>query len=249
MNSIVSSPVLVLVHAFPVGARMWVPQIDAFPGWRVLTPSLPGFDETPRVAQPSMRAYAERILASLGENGVQRAVFGGLSLGGYVTFALARLAQSRMAGLILADTRSGADSEAARSGRERMLALIERGGPAAVAEDMVPKLLGASTLASQPQVVAHVRSLIEAQSNDALADATRAMMTRDDSTPLLATLDVPALVVVGEEDTLTPPEQAEHMAAVLRRATLARIAAAGHLSSVENPDAFNAAVTVFLASL
>src|ERR1044071_6708260 len=123
---------------------MWTPQIDAVPGWRVVTPSLPGFDGTSRTAQPSIDAYAARVVAALDEIDVPRAVVCGLSLGGYVALAMARVARSRLAGLIRADTRSGADSDAARAGRERMLQLIDRGGPAAVAEDMLPKLLGAS---------------------------------------------------------------------------------------------------------
>ena len=196
-----------------------------------------------------MHAYAERVLASLDEIDVERAVIAGLSLGGYVTFAIARLAPARIAGVILADTRSGADSEAARAGRERMLGLIDSGGPATVADDMLSKLLGTSTLAARPGVGARVRHLIESQSKEALADATRAMMAREDSTRLLATLDAPALVMVGDEDTLTPPEESERMASTLPHATLARIPAAGHLSSMENPEAFNAAIRRFLATL
>jgi pimeloyl-ACP methyl ester carboxylesterase len=130
-----------------------------------------------------------------------------------------------------------------------MLGLIDSGGPGAVADDMIPKLLGTSTLAARPDVVGHVRRLIESQSKEALADATRAMMAREDSTSLLATLDVPALVIVGEEDTLTPPEESERMAATLPRATLVRIPGAGHLSSLEDPAAFNEAVTRFLRSI
>jgi len=196
-----------------------------------------------------MDAYAARVVAALDEIDVPRAVVCGLSLGGYVALAIARVARSRVAGLILADTRSGADTDSARAERERMLRLIDRGGPAAVADDMIPKLLGPSTLTSRVDIVDRVGELIRSQTAGALADATRAMMTRQDSTPLLASLDVPALVIVGEDDTLTPPAEAEAMASALAQATLLRIPAAGHLSNLENPGAFNVAVGHFLSAM
>ena len=244
-----AAPALVLLHAFPVGARMWEPQRGAFPGWRVVAPSLPGFDGSPRATAPSMAAYAESVLAVLNELAIDRAVVGGISMGGYVAFALARQARGRVAGIIAADTRSSADSDEGKAGRRRMLELIEARGAAGVADDMIPKLLGATTRGARPDIATHVSELIEAQAPLALADATRAMMTREDSTPLLESIDVPALIVVGEEDTLTPPVEAERLAAAFPRASLVRIPTAGHLSSLENPETFNAAVRVFLREI
>jgi pimeloyl-ACP methyl ester carboxylesterase len=249
MTNSSSVPVLVLIHAFPMGAGLWAAQRDAFPGWRVLTPSMPGFDGRPRLASPSMDTYADAILEVVADAGPQPFVLGGVSMGGYLTFAIMRRAPGRVRALILAHTRSIADSDETRAGRQRMFDLIASGGAAAVTADMLPKLLGSTTRASRPAVVESLRRLCEAQDADGLADATRAMMSRPDSTPMLPRIDVPTLVVLGEEDTLTPPPEAERMAAALPRATLVRLPAAGHLSNMETPGAFNEVVGRFLAGL
>lgn len=240
-----SSDVLVMVHAFPLGIRMWAPQMDAFDDWRVVFPALAGFDDSDPPSD-GIDGYARDVLALLTALGIERAVFCGLSMGGYVTFGILREQASRVAGLILADTRSGPDSEEAREGRRRMLDVLVKGGPPAVAEQMVPKLLGATTLESRPELVADVRQMIEAQGRPAIASALRALMSRPDSTPQLGRIQVPTLIVVGEEDTLTPPAESERMQAAVRGARLERMLRAGHMSNLENPDAFNAAVRAFL---
>ena len=239
---------LVLLHAFPLGARMWAPQRSAFPGWRILTPSMPGFDgDAARVS--SMEAFATQINSELDRSGVERAVIAGLSLGGYVTFAVLRQRPDRASALILADTRETADNEQGREGRLRMLATLEQRGPSGVFEEMSAKLLGATTHAERPDVVAHVKGLIESQTPAAIEGAIRAMLDRPDSTPLLETIAVPTLIVVGEEDALTPPADSERMHGAIKGSTLARLPRAGHLSNLETPDAFNAAVAGFLSTL
>jgi pimeloyl-ACP methyl ester carboxylesterase len=244
--------VLALVHAFPMGVRMWEPQAaEPPPGWRVILPALAGFDgSTPRPSDTAaMDDYARDVLTLLAALGIERAVIGGVSMGGYVTFGVLRLASERVRGVILADTRSGADSEEARAGRRRMIELLEREGPGGVAADMLPKLLGRTTLATRPELVRFVRATIESQSKEAIEGAILRLMSRPDSTPLLASVRVPALVLVGDEDALTPPSEAEKMHAALPDATLEIIRGAGHLSNLENPDAFNAAVARFLTRL
>lgn len=240
---------LVLIHAFPVGVRLWEPQLNAFPGWRMMTPALPGFDGSDLIDDVSIDAYARHVLLQLDELGIDHAVFGGVSMGGYFAFAALRQAPERVAGVILADTRSTPDSPEALEGRRRLLETLERGGPSAVADDMVPKLLGKTTLAHRPDVVTRVRQMIQGQTAEGIAAAIRVLMSRPDSTPLLGGIRVPALVIVGEEDVLTPPSEMEHMAAAIPRATFVRIPQAGHLASLENPAAFNMAVSDFLRSL
>jgi len=239
---------IVLLHAFPVGNRMWLPQRSAFPGWRVVTPALPGFDGSDAGA-PSMEAFATHVNQELDRLGIGRAVIGGLSLGGYVAFGVLRQRPERVSALILADTRSGADSEQAREGRLRMLRILEEHGPSGVFEQMRPKLFGVATHADRPSVVEYAKGLAESQTPAAIEGAIRAMLDRPDSTPLLGTITVPTLILVGQEDALTPPAESQGMQAAIPRATLVQLPRAGHLSSLETPEAFNAAVSAFLSTL
>lgn len=236
---------LLLIHAFPLTADFWQPQLEAPPpGWRVIAPDVLGPSET------SMDDYAARIEAVAGALGLDRVgvgvVLGGLSMGGYIIFALVRRARLAVRGLVLADTRAEADTDEGRAGRKKMMALADAEGAAGVARDMLPKLVGETTHRERPHVVATVDALIASNSTAAIKAGLASMMTRPDSTPLLPSIDVPTLVVVGEEDVLTPPANADTLARGIRGSRLARIAKAGHLSSLERPDAFTAELEGFL---
>ena len=227
---------------------MWEAQLAlADTGWRTIAPQLRGFDGgagDPPAA--SVDDYAGDIIDLLDALHVEQAVIGGLSMGGYVAFALLRLAARYVQGLVLADTRSEADTPEGAAGRARMLELVHDKGPSAVADEMIPKLLGETTRSTRPAVADQVRSLVQASSADAIAGAIRALMTRPDSTPLLASVHVPTLIVVGDEDTVTPPAASEAMHARIGGSELVRIPQAGHLSNLERPDVFNAALAAFL---
>lgn len=239
---------LLLLHAFPLNARMWEGQLAlAETGWRVIAPQLRGFDGgsgDPLAA--SVDDYAADVIDLLDALHVTQAVVGGLSMGGYVAFAILHHAARYVQGLILADTRAQADTPEGVEGRTRMLQLVQHKGPSAVADEMVPKLLGETTRKTRPAVVEQVRSLALASSAEAIAGAVRALMTRPDSTPLLSTIHVPTLIVVGDEDTLTPPAAAEDLHRGIAGAELVRIPQAGHLSNLEQPELFTAALAAFL---
>ena len=243
----------VLLHAFPLGANMWEPQIHSIPkGWRLITPDLRGFGGSTELESPSSPAigdYADDVVDLLGELSIERAVIGGLSMGGYAVFALLQSKPEIIEALILADTRAGADSPEGRANRRNMLALVDREGPQGVAKEMMPKLLGKTTLETNQTAEATVRRLIKQQSPVAIRGAINRMMHRPDSTALLATIGVPTLVITGEEDTLIPDQEAEKMAAAIKGSQLVKIPAAGHLSNLEQPDAFNRALSAFLVSL
>jgi pimeloyl-ACP methyl ester carboxylesterase len=177
---------------------------------------------------------------------VQQAVIGGLSMGGYVTFALLRNAATYFQGLVLADTRPQADTPEGVQARQRMLTLVRDQGPGAVADDMLPKLLGESTRRQRADLVEEVRAIVLSNGTEAIAGAITAMMTRPDSTPLLSTIKLPALIVVGEEDTLTPPQLSVDMHNAISGSQLVRIPGAGHMSNLEQPGAFNEALITFL---
>lgn len=240
---------LVLLHAFPIGARMWEAQHAlATSGWRIVMPQFRGFDcTTPDGADTkNLDDYAGDVADLLDTLGLRRAVIGGLSMGGYVALALYRRHPELFQGLILADTRAEADGAEARANRQRLIALAASGGVAAVADDMVPKLLGATTRHSRPAIEARLRALIGANQVPAVQSALHAMMTRDDSTNLLPSIQVPTLVLVGDEDTLTPPALSRSMAEAIPAATLVVISESGHLPNMEQPEAFNAEVLGFL---
>jgi 3-oxoadipate enol-lactonase len=227
---------------------MWEGQLPlADAGWRVIAPQLRGFDGgagDPPAA--SVDDYAGDVIDLLDALHVKQAVIGGLSMGGYVAFALLRLAARYVQGLVLADTRSQADTTEGVAGRTRLLQVVQDKGPSAVADEMIPKLLGETTRSTRPAVVELVRSLAVANSSDAIAGAIRALMTRPDSTPLLSSIHVPTLVLVGDEDEVTPPAASEEMHRAIAGSELVRIPRAGHLSNLEQPELFNAALAAFL---
>jgi pimeloyl-ACP methyl ester carboxylesterase len=244
---------VVLLHAFPFSADMWRPQLERVPeGWRFIAPDLAGFGPDavawsgatpPTVAD--MAADVQRFLDALE---IDEAVIGGLSMGGYVTFALFRAAPQRFTGMILADTRPQADTPEGRDGRKTMIERARSGGPAAVADAMLPKLLGPTTRARRPALPPLVRQMIERERVDGIVGALEAMLARPDSTSDLARIACPALVIVGDEDEITPPADADMMHNQIARSRLVMLPEAGHLSNLEAPDGFTLALGDFLAS-
>ena len=240
---------VVFLHAFPLSARMWQAEVAALERDRpALAPNFPGFGGR-RVAEPDLGGFAEAVLGDLDAAGIQRAVFVGLSMGGYVAFRLFERAPSRFAGLVLADTRAGADCPEAKARRTEQAARVRREGVGWLADSLLPLLVGETTRRERPEVVASIRALIADCDPEGVARALLAMRDRPDSTALLGRVRVPALVLVGSEDTLTPPEEARELAGALGSARLEVIPAAGHLSNLENPEAFDAALIRFLAGL
>jgi 3-oxoadipate enol-lactonase len=239
---------LVLIHGFPLSARMWLPQLElAGRGWRVIAPQLRGFDGPPadQVAT-SVNEYAADVIDLLDALQIEQAVIGGLSMGGYITFAMFRYAPRYFRGMILADTRAEADTAEGVNGRKRMIQLVRDRGSTAAAEEMIPRLIGTSTRATRPDVVDTLRDLILSSSTETIAGALMALMTRPDSTPLLSQIHCPALVVVGDEDILTPRPCSEAIQRGIAGAELAIVPQAGHVSNMEQPGAFNLALARFL---
>jgi pimeloyl-ACP methyl ester carboxylesterase len=229
---------LLLIHAFPLDARMWDAQLAAFDtvGVPVVAPHLPGFGGTRSAGDTmTMASAAQHCIDELDRAGVDRAVVCGLSMGGYVTLELWRRAPERFAGLILANTKSGPDSEEAAAGRRRLAERLREEGNAFLAENPPPLLSDAAP----EELRAHVRSLIEDQPAGSIAAAALGMAERPDSTPDLPGIDVPALVVTSSADALIPPEVTSPMAEQIPGAELMVIQGAGHLSNLEAPGEFN----------
>lgn len=196
-----------------------------------------------------MDRYADDVVALLDALQIPQAVIGGLSMGGYVAFNIWRRHRARVRALLLADTRAAADTPEGRQKRGELIALAKRDGAAAVAERQITGLTGKTTREKQPELVDRLRSIMAAERVDGIVGALEAMRDRPDSTPLLAGIDVPTLVVVGEEDAITPVKEARAMHQAIRASRLEIIPSAGHLSNVERPAAFNAALSDFVGSL
>ncbi|MFF0310160.1 alpha/beta fold hydrolase [Streptosporangium sp. NPDC004379] len=242
---------VVLLHAFPLSSAMWLAQREGLSAvCKVITPDLRGFggsvlgDE-----EPSLDVMADDVARTLDREGVDRAVIGGLSMGGYVTMALCRRHPDRLLGLVLADTKASADPDQARVNRERIAAAVVEDGPAVLLEEVLPPLVGRTTAERRAMVYGRVRGLVQSAPPRAVAWAQRAMAARPDSFDTLRALKVPALVLVGEEDGLTPRADAEAMAGAVPDGRLTVIEKAGHLSAVEQPEAFNRALAGFVAEL
>jgi 3-oxoadipate enol-lactonase len=237
---------LVLLHGFPLSAEQWLPQLARVPpGWRFVAPDLRGFggaEPGPVPGGVTMETYATDVIELMLHLEIPSAVVVGLSMGGYVALAMARRAASRLNGLVLADTRAAADSEEGRVARDRMMAILGRDGPSGVAREMLPKLLGVTSQREQPDLTDAVRRLIESHAPAGMAAAIGAMKARPDSTQLLATLTCPITVICGAEDVITTPVESEGMQRANPSARLVIIPGAGHLSNLEHPTAFAAAM-------
>lgn len=239
---------VVLLHAFPFDRAMWRPQMAplAEAGFRVLAPDFPAFGEsTPCPDGVTIERAADMLAEFLEVLAIPRAVIGGLSMGGYVAMAFARRHADRLAGLILADTRAAADDAPGREARDKTIATVKENGVVAFAESMVPKLLSEQSRANA-SLVAFARDIATRQSADAVIAALIALRDRPDAVAGLDAVAVPTLVLVGEHDAITPPPLAARIASNVRGSELIHIPGAGHLSNLENPDAFNHAVLAFL---
>ena len=243
---------LLLLHAFPLDGRMWAPQMDALPaGWHAVAPDFRGLGRSPRGAMPArhVRDHAADVLALIDTLHLPPVVLAGVSMGGYVAFEVWRQRAGAIRALVLADTRAEADSDEARARRVALQGRARNEGTAAVIDTMLPNLLGATTHTDEPHRAIEVRRWGAEAPAEGVIDALEALRTRPDSRPDLAKVSCPTLVVVGEEDALTPPDVARVMADGIRGAQYVAIPRAGHLANVEQPLAFNDVLHGWLASL
>ena len=237
-----SGPALLLVHAFPLDARMWRHAADRLSErYRVITMDVRGFGSS--TGAGSIADVADDAAAVLDELGVPMAAIGGCSMGGYVALAFAARHPVRMGALVLSDTRASADSPEARKGRDDGIALLRAQGVSAYVEPLVAKLL--SPTAPDP-VREEARAIMRAQTTEAIAAGLVALRDRPDRTAELPHLDVATLILVGADDAVTPPPEARAMQAAIPGAQLVELAGCGHLPALEQPERFGEAVAAFL---
>jgi 3-oxoadipate enol-lactonase len=241
---------LLLVHGWPLDRTMWAGQLGGLATYaRVVAPDLRGFGGSTVRAPYSMDQYADDLAALLDALGLASAVVCGLSMGGYVAFAMIRRHRDRVRGLILADTRATADTDEGREKRRKLIAVIEQEGMSALADGQLESMVGRSTRERQPELVETVRRMMASTPPEGAVGAARAMADRTDSTPMLASINVPTLVVGGAEDTITPPTVLRAMAAEIRHSRVEILEQAGHVSPLERPAAFNHVVSEFVGTL
>ncbi|MCS6910807.1 MAG: alpha/beta hydrolase [Anaerolineales bacterium] len=242
---------LLFIHAFPLNRKLWDPQFNELSDVaRVLAFDLRGFGGADPVGAQSMEQLADDCNAFLDAMRVSRPVtLCGLSMGGYVAFAFYRKYPGRVRALVLAATRAGPDSEEGRANRDKLAAAVQERGPIAAVETMLPKMFAPRTYETQPELVESVRAMMLAASTPGIVGALRALRDRPDSTPTLAEIKVPTLILHGPEDQLIGLAEAEKMRDGIAGARLQVLPGTGHLLNLEQPAQFNEAVRDFLDSL
>jgi len=243
---------LVLLHGFPHDRALWAPQRSALARRaRVIAPDLRGFGASAALGTPpvTVDGHADDVAALLDLLDIEQAVIGGLSMGGYIAFAFWRRHRRRVSALLLADTRAGADSDEGKAKRRALIDAARAEGARAVADAMMPGMIGKSTRAKRPEVEREMRAMCERAPVPGIVAALEAMIARPDSTPTLATIDVPVQIIVGAEDALTPPKDSEAMHAAIPESRLEILPRAGHASNFERPAAFNHVVEEFLSTV
>lgn len=243
---------LLLLHAFPLNRRQWQRQGDTLPamsGIRVIAPDLRGFGESSVAVGPTtMDQMAEDIRGLLDALNLEHIVLGGLSLGGYVAFECLRRFPERISGLILADTRAGADSPEQRTARDDTARYAEEHGSGALLDRDAPRLFSHFTATKHPEILEQAHHIAALNSGPGVASAARGMALRGDSTGLLTAISCPTLVIVGEQDAITPISEARTLFERIPDAQLELITDAGHLSNLEEPSAFTGAIARFLSN-
>ncbi|MBI4236109.1 MAG: alpha/beta fold hydrolase [Chloroflexi bacterium] len=239
---------IVLIHGFPYSKAMWDEQVrELSEEFQVITYDLRGHGESQATPGPyTMELLADDLKGLLDTLHIQKVTLGGFSMGGYVALAFYRKYPEWVGALLLLDTRPQADSEQAKQGRENLAQQVEREGNRGLAESLPARMLTQATASQRPEIVAKARDMILAASPLGIAGAARGMALRRDQSDLLPQIKVPTLVLVGDQDAVTPPADAELMASRISGAQLVKIPGASHLSNLERPEEFSHAIHDFL---
>ena len=241
---------VVLIHGFPLNRRMWQPQVEvlANSGCRVICPDLAGFGESLLPGQPvTMSVYADALIRLLDRLDIDKAVVGGMSMGGYVLLNLVERYPQRLLGAMYLVTRAAADDSAGRQKRTMLATEVENGNLLAVPDTFVQVLFAPQTAEDKPWLVNDVRQWMESTPAEGIVGGLLAMRDRDDYVDRLSKLDVPSLVVGAELDMAIPPDHAHALAEGLPNAELHIITGAGHMANLEKPEIFNQILLKFLA--
>lgn len=247
--SIPDKPVLLFLHAFPFSSDMWKDQVNLFSEkFYCVAPDLPGYGQS---ALPdhalTFEGYVDSVLNYLKESKIEKAVWCGLSMGGYLALRMYERAPEQCRALILCDTKAGADGNEAKLKRWSSIQALQKNRTEFI-EAQWQALVGESSK-GDAALKQRFEQLIGLASDKTIASGLVALSTRTDSTMNLAKIRVPTLIVVGEEDKVTPVAESEAMAKAIAGAQLKVLAKIGHMSNLENPQKFNDQLSAFLISL
>jgi len=238
---------VVLVHGFPLDGRMWEQQVAALSDrYRVVAVDLPEFGKSASRGEFTMDSLAEAIHDHLVAINARPCVLAGLSMGGYIALAFAKKYPSDLVGLMLVDTKAEEDTAQAKEGRGKMIEVARTQGSKAIAEQMMPKMISEQRLKHSPAVVGRLREIMENCPAKTIEHALAAMRDRPDRTEMLASIAAPTLIIVGQEDAITPPKVAEEMKKQIPKAELVIVPGAGHMSPMEQPSLVTNAMRQFL---
>ena len=243
------SSVLLLVHGHPFNRSMWRPQVEAVhdSGWRVIVPDLRGYgDSTVVPGTTPLGVFADDLAAVLDDRAIDSVVIGGLSMGGQIALEFCRRHSARVRGLLLSATFPQAETDEGRRRRNAMADRLLREGMSPYAEEVLSRMLAPRSIAVLPDVAAHVLSMMRTTNPEGAAAALRGRAERPSYEETLARLDVPAVVIVGDEDAFTTRADAELMRDLLRDAELVWLPGIGHMPNLEAPEAFNSALARLL---
>jgi 3-oxoadipate enol-lactonase len=239
---------IVLIHAFPLSKEMWKTQAEllAANGFRVILPDLPGFGENVLFFQQySIEETARKISELLESLQIERAIIGGLSMGGYVLFNLFRIAPEKFSALILCDTTYLADSNEKRNSRFELISNIEKQGSSTLIENMLPNLISENTKKNNPALTGKLQDIFSKVNPLSAINALKSMAERKDNSDILKQISVPTLLIFGEFDKVTNLENAQKMYQMISDSELAIVEDAGHFSNLEQPEQFNQALLSF----
>jgi pimeloyl-ACP methyl ester carboxylesterase len=241
---------LLFIHGFPLDRSMWGPQVNALQKvCRVIAPDLRGFGQSSDTdgQAVTMDLYAEDMKALLDSLNVKQVVVCGLSMGGYIALAFVAKYADRVKGLILSNTKAGADTDAGRQGRlDTSIKIEQTGSTDVVVDGMAPKMLGPD---AKSETATFVHSMMSRQRSTTVTSALRGMAARPDRTPLLASIKFPTLIITGSADVVIPPNESEAMHKAMAHSTLVNIPEAGHLANLDKPDTYNEVVQAFASQL
>ncbi len=238
---------LVLLHAFPLNQSMF--SKVQIPGYKMILPNFPGFGSQENLEIYSFEKASDDLFETLNEFYIpsERMALGGISMGGYWAFEFLRKYPEKVSKLILISTRAGIDSPEGKMNRFDMIRKVEKEGIRYLPESLIPGLLGPPTIKFKPQIVGSVRKLIMMASSQGIVTAQKCMAERRDQSGFLSQIQVPALVIAGQEDPLIPISESKNMARCIPRSVLKTVEGVGHLIPMEDPDAFSKILSKFLS--
>ncbi len=243
-----SGPAIVLVHGFPLDRRIWDDQVQGLSSrFRVIAVDLKGFGQSRSSEVFTIDSMADDLADFVKSVNAAPCMLAGLSMGGYVAFSLAARHPEVLKGLIIVCSKPEADTQQGKEGRQKMAETAQKLGARPVAETMLPRMFCESTYKNRPELVEKLRQIMEACPPTTIASACFAMRDRVDRTPDLPNLEIPVLVILGEKDSIIPAEMGPKMAGACKNGEFVLIKGAGHLATMEEPEAVNEAIAVFAA--